>query len=111
MQRRWFRTAVLVSCAVAAGWVSLHAQTHFASLTGAVTSSDGVSVPNVEVVATNQDTQVAYPATSNDQGIYTITAIAARHLRHQGPGADLPAFCDEPDQTRIGVRTPASTSR
>ena len=75
MQRRWFRTAVLVSCAVAAGWVSLHAQTHFASLTGAVASSDGVSVPNVEVVATNQDTQVAYPATSNDQGIYTITAL------------------------------------
>ncbi len=37
--------------------------------------SDGVSVPNVEVVATNQDTQVAYPATSNDQGIYTTTAL------------------------------------
>jgi hypothetical protein len=69
------RTAVLVLCAIAAGWVSLHAQTHFASVTGTVTSSDGVSVANVEVVATNQDTQVAYTATSNDQGLYTITAL------------------------------------
>src|SRR5262245_1380424 len=69
------RTAVLVWCAIAAGWVSLHAQTHFASVTGTVSSSDGVSVPNVEVVATNQDTQVAYTATSNDAGIYTITAL------------------------------------
>ena len=75
MERRWFPTAVLVSCAIAAGWVSLHAQTHFASVTGTVSSSDGVTVPNVEVIATNQDTQVAYTATSNDQGLYTITAL------------------------------------
>jgi Carboxypeptidase regulatory-like domain len=73
MKNRWM--AVLVTCAFAAGWVSLHAQTHFASVTGTVTSSDGVTVPNVEVVATNQDTQVAYTATSNDQGLYTITAL------------------------------------
>jgi Carboxypeptidase regulatory-like domain len=73
MKNRWM--AVLVTCAFAAGWVSLHAQTHFASLTGTVTSSDGVSVPNVEVVATNQDTQVTYTATSNDQGLYTIAAL------------------------------------
>ena len=66
MKNRW--TALVVAFAVAAGWVSLHAQTHFASVTGTVTSSDGVSVPNVEVVATNQDTQVAYTATSNDRG-------------------------------------------
>ena len=69
------RTAVLVLFAIAAAWVSLHAQTHFASVTGTVSSSDGVTVPNVEVIATNQDTQVAYTATSNDQGLYTITAL------------------------------------
>ena len=73
MKNRW--TALVVACAVAAGWVSLHAQTHFAGVTGTVTSSDGVAVPNVEVVATNQDTQVAYTATSNDEGLYTITAL------------------------------------
>ena len=67
--------AVFVSFAIAGAWVSLGAQTHFASVTGTVTSSDGVSVPKVEVVATNQDTQVAYTATSNDQGLYTITAL------------------------------------
>ena len=43
---------------ISAGPVSLLAQTHFASLTGTVTSSDGLSVPNVEVVATNEATQV-----------------------------------------------------
>ncbi len=69
------RTAVLVLFAIAAAWVSLHAQTHFASVTGKVTSSDGVSVPNVEVVATNQDTQVPYSATSNDEGLYTIPSL------------------------------------
>ena len=73
MKRRC--TAVLAALAIAVGSASLQAQTHFASLTGTVASSDGVSVPNVKVVATNQDTQVAYTATSNDQGIYTITAL------------------------------------
>jgi hypothetical protein len=69
------RTAVLVSFGIVAAWVSLGAQAHFASVTGAITSTDGVSVPNVEVVATNQDTQVTYTATSNDEGLYTITAL------------------------------------
>ena len=73
MKRRC--TAVLAALAIAVGSATLQAQTHFASLTGTVASSDGVSVPNVKVVATNQDTQVAYTATSNDQGIYTITAL------------------------------------
>ena len=43
MERRWFRTVALVSCAIAAGWATLYAQTHFASVTGTVTSSDGVA--------------------------------------------------------------------
>jgi len=51
MKRRC--TAVFVGLAIIASAVSLHAQTHFASVTGTVTSSDGVSVPNAKVVATN----------------------------------------------------------
>jgi len=64
-----------VGLAIAAFSVSLHAQAHFASVTGTVTSSDGVSVSKVKVVATNQDTQVTYAATSNDEGLYTISAL------------------------------------
>jgi hypothetical protein len=73
MTRRW--TAVFVGLAIIASAVSLSAQTHFASVTGTVTSSDGASVPKAKVVATNQDTKVAYTATSNDEGLYTITAL------------------------------------
>jgi len=65
----------LVGLAIIASAVSLSAQTHFASVTGTVTSSDGASVPKVKVVATNQDTQVTYNAVSNDEGLYTITAL------------------------------------
>ena len=93
---------MLVSCAIAAGWVSLHAQTHFASVTGTVTSSDGVSVPNVEVVATNQDTQVTYTATSNDQGLYTISALPIGTYVVKAQAQTVPSFRDEPDQARIG---------
>ena len=56
MKRRC--SAALVGLAIIASAVSLSAQTHFASVTGTVTSSDGASVPKVKVVATNQDTQV-----------------------------------------------------
>ena len=73
MKRRC--SAAFVGLAIIASAVSLSAQTHFASVTGTVTSSDGVSVPKVKVVATNQDTQVTYTAVSNDEGLYTITAL------------------------------------
>src|SRR5262249_29332652 len=67
--------AVIVALAILASSASPYAQTHFASFTGTITSSDGVAVPNVKVVATNQDTQVTYTATSNDQGLFNITAL------------------------------------
>src|SRR5262249_55943180 len=67
--------AVLVGLAIFVCSAVANAQTHFASLTGTVTSSDGATVPKVKVVATNQDTQVTYTATSNDDGLYTIAAL------------------------------------
>ena len=82
--------------------VSLHAQTHFASFTGTVTSSDGVPVPNVEVVATNQATQVTYTARSNDRGPLHHLGAADRHLQSRGTGAELPGLRDQPDQARVG---------
>ena len=75
MKVRSFRTAFALSFLISAGWVSLEAQAHFASLTGTITSTDGLPVPNVEVVATNEATQVTYTAKSNDQGLYTISAL------------------------------------
>ena len=75
MQGQWLRTALAVSSVLLMSSAPLLAQTHFASFTGTISSSDGLSVPNVEVIATNQDTQVTYTAKSNDEGLYTITAV------------------------------------
>jgi hypothetical protein len=66
------RTGVALSFMVLSGWVSLAAQTQFASCTGTI-SKDGGAIADVEVVATNVATQVTYSARSNAQGLYTIT--------------------------------------
>jgi hypothetical protein len=73
------------------GGVSLGAQTHFASFTGTIGGTDGRPVPNVEVVATNVATQVTYTARSNDQGLYTISAlpIGAYKVRAQAQGFQI----------------------
>jgi hypothetical protein len=75
MRARCFRTALILSFATLVGWVSLGAQAHFASFTGTIVSTDGNPVPGVEVVATNEATQVTYTGKSNDQGLYTISAL------------------------------------
>jgi hypothetical protein len=66
----------------------LLAQTQFASFTGAITSKDGGPVPNVEVVATNVATQVRHTARTNNDGIYTISAlpIGTYRVRAESPG-------------------------
>ena len=51
------------------------AQTGAASITGLVTDETGGAVPGVTVTATNQATNVAYTAVSNEAGNYTITAV------------------------------------
>jgi hypothetical protein len=62
---------VLVLLAPAAAF----AQTGAASLTGIVTDQSGAAVPGATVTATNQATNVAYTATANEAGNYTITAL------------------------------------
>lgn len=87
MMRRCFRWVfiafLLVPCPV-----SLFAQTHFATFTGTVTSTDGSSVPDAEVVATNTATQVTYTGRSNMDGLYTISAlpIGTYTIRAQAQG-------------------------
>ena len=66
---------LLVSFALLLTPASLAAQTGAASLTGIVTDESGAAVPGVTVTATNQATNVAYTAVSNETGNYTITSV------------------------------------
>jgi hypothetical protein len=85
------RVAAMLVLSVAAGGISLRAQTYFASFTGTITGIDGKAVPNVDVVATNLATRVTYPARSNDQGLYTISAlpIGTYRVRAQAQGFQI----------------------
>src|SRR5262245_31490163 len=51
------------------------AQTGAASITGLLIDESGAAVPAAHVTATNQATNVAYTAVSNDAGNYTITSV------------------------------------
>jgi len=86
MRTQSLRTTLVVSLVMLLA-VPLLAQTHFASLTGTVISKDGNPLPKVELVATNQATQVTYTGRSNDAGLYTISAlpIGTYKLRAQAP--------------------------
>jgi hypothetical protein len=52
------------------------AQMGSAALTGKVADSSGLVVAGVSVTATNVATDVGYPATTNDDGIYSLPALA-----------------------------------
>src|SRR5438034_1670075 len=52
-----------------------YAQTGAASITGLLTDQSGAAAPGVTVTATNQATNVAYTAVSNETGSYTITSV------------------------------------
>src|SRR5262245_20413044 len=86
------RTTLALSFVALLGPVPLLAQTRFASFTGTVTSKDGNPLPKVDVVATNQATQVAYPAKSNDAGAYTITALPIGTYKVRATAANFQAF-------------------
>src|SRR5262249_58662578 len=54
---------------------TVSAQTGAASVTGIVSDQSGGKVPGATVTATNQATNVAYTATSNEAGNYEITSV------------------------------------
>src|SRR5947209_20133687 len=85
------RLGAALSLLVLLGGVSLGAQTHFASFTGTISGTDGRPIANVEVVATNVATQVTYTARSNDQGLYTISALpnGTYKIRAQAQGFQI----------------------
>jgi 4-hydroxy-L-threonine phosphate dehydrogenase PdxA len=51
------------------------AQTGAASITGLLTDQSGAAAAGATVIATNQATNVAYTAVSNEAGNYTITSV------------------------------------
>src|SRR6266545_5660206 len=51
------------------------AQTGAASITGLLTDQSGAATAGATVIATNQATNVAYTAVSNEAGNYTITSV------------------------------------
>src|ERR1043166_3159498 len=55
--------------------VPAFAQTGAASLTGIISDSSGAKVPGVTVTATNQATNVAYTAVTNEAGNYSVTSV------------------------------------
>jgi hypothetical protein len=52
-----------------------YAQTGAASITGLLTDQSGAAAPGATVTATNQATNVAYTAVTNEAGSYTITSV------------------------------------
>jgi hypothetical protein len=80
----------------------LPAQTQFASFTGTVTSKDGEPVPSVEVVATNVATQVTYTARTNEQGIYTITALPIGEYKVRAQAQGFQPFETNPIRLESG---------
>src|SRR5262245_48206386 len=69
MFRRFCVSLGIVLCLLAN--VAL-AQTVTASITGTVSDPSGSVAPNVKVIATNTGTNLTYPATSNEAGVYNL---------------------------------------
>jgi outer membrane receptor protein involved in Fe transport len=64
------RSGILVLAALYSS--SLYAQSPLGAITGTISDSQGARVPNVEVVATNTNTNLTYRATSSEDGSYSL---------------------------------------
>ena len=102
MQGQWLRTALAVSSVLLISSVPMLAQSQFASFTGTVTSSDGNPLPNVELVATNEATQVTYTARSNDAGLYTISALPIGTYKVKAEASNFRAYETNPIRLESG---------
>jgi hypothetical protein len=67
--------ALLVSCSIAMG------QTITGSVTGTVSDVSGSAVAGAKVTATNVDTGVETPTTTNAEGVYTIRFLQIGHYK------------------------------
>jgi outer membrane receptor protein involved in Fe transport len=90
--------ALLLSCGIA-----LEAQTITGSVNGTVTDPTGAVIPNAKVTATNVDTGIETPSTTNKDGIYNVRflQIGNYKVRVEAPGfavAEFGPFVLETDQ-------------
>ena len=72
MKRHIQRTLVILVALLLCCGVALEAQTITGSVNGTVTDPTGAVVPNAKVTATNVDTNIETPTTTNSDGIYNI---------------------------------------
>jgi Carboxypeptidase regulatory-like domain len=71
-----FRLMLLKSAVLAVLFTSvLSAQTITGSITGVVTDPSSSVIPNVKIVATNTGTNLAYPTTTNEAGVYNLVFL------------------------------------
>jgi hypothetical protein len=67
------------SLAILAGAImsasAVYAQTTSGDIVGTITDTTGALVPNAQVIATNEQTNVKYPATANGNGEYRISNL------------------------------------
>ena len=101
-RRSWPSTPLAVFAVVLLAAVPLVAQTQFASFTGAITSKDGNPVPNVDVVATNVATMVKYTAKSNNNGLYTISALPIGTYKVRAEAQSFQAYETNPIRLESG---------
>src|SRR3979490_868980 len=90
--------ALLLCCGIA-----LEAQTITGSVNGTVTDPTGAVIPNAKVTATNVDTGIETPSTTNKDGIYNVRflQIGNYKVRVEAPGfavAEFGPFVLETDQ-------------
>src|SRR3979490_320916 len=90
--------AVVLCCGPA-----LEAQTITGSVNGTVTDPTGAVIPNAKVTATNVDTGIETPSTTNKDGIYNVRflQIGNYKVRVEAPGfavAEFGPFVLETDQ-------------
>ena len=109
--RRFRPTAALWALLFLLVPVGAYAQTGAASITGLVTDETGGALPGVTVTATNQATNVAYVAVSNEAGNYTITSVPVGTLHREGRADRVPDGHDAGRSRSRRSRSPASTSR
>jgi Carboxypeptidase regulatory-like domain/TonB dependent receptor len=70
------KLCALIACVVFSATFALaQSQATSGNIEGRVTDPNGAAVPNVTVTATNQETGFAKTATTNDEGIFSITSL------------------------------------
>src|SRR5260370_11246809 len=83
--------------------IALEAQTITGSVNGTVTDPTGAVIPNAKVTATNIDTGIETPSTTNSDGIYNVRflQIGNYKVKIEAPGfavAEFGPFVLETDQ-------------